>query len=199
MKSSNCKFVPNSNYIAGVCYPKQLDTPLELVLPAELEVDRIFVVWDYNNKVIIKEIFASTKFKEDCVIKVFNFIVFNLTKVTNINFSQDGKYCVTGHEDCSIRVWNLPTFDRLKEIRYPLIKVISPPTAHGIREIVFSSNNELFASIDRDNIVKVWSTQFFSCIHTQPMRTVLQCRMTELTYRLKYFVPFLELHCFLLM
>ncbi len=72
--------------------------------------------------------------------------------VYGLGFSRDGRYLLTGDETARIWLWDVKTGKKIRE--FPREK----GHTKGIQSFSFSPDGTKFASVGKDDVIKVWST-----------------------------------------
>jgi WD40 repeat protein len=80
--------------------------------------------------------------------------------VYGLAFSPDGKYLLSGDESARIWLWNTANGQKVRE--FPRDK----SHTRGIQSFAFARNGKSFASVGKDDIIKVWSTAGGHPTHT---------------------------------
>ncbi|HXH60154.1 MAG TPA: hypothetical protein VNI20_02220, partial [Fimbriimonadaceae bacterium] len=69
-----------------------------------------------------------------------------------VAFSKDGRYLLSGDESARIWLWDARTGKKIRE--YPRAK----GHTRGIQALAFSPNGQQFASVGKDDVIKIWNT-----------------------------------------
>jgi WD40 repeat protein len=73
---------------------------------------------------------------------------------TSAAFSHNGRFVVSGHQDNTVRIWNVDTGECMRQLLGHKKRVQS---------VVFSHDSTLVASVSRDKTARIWNTDSGAC------------------------------------